>query len=196
MKLRESGMPDEAFWETLFAVDLILDRLEIDRRLRDVVELGCGYGTFSLPVARRISGQLHTFDIAADMVARTRVRAQAEGLGNIVCETRDVFLTGFGVPSETQDCCLLFNILHGEEPLQLLKEAARVIRPGGFVHVIHWRHDPATPRGPSMEIRPHPEQIAAWAAQTGHLVAVDPTLNLPPWHYGLRFLKSSTQGHL
>jgi len=56
MKLRDSGMPDEAFWETLFDVDLILDRLEIDKRLGDVLEMGCGYGTFTLPVARRISG--------------------------------------------------------------------------------------------------------------------------------------------
>jgi len=30
MKLRESGMPDEAYWETLFDVPLILDRLGID----------------------------------------------------------------------------------------------------------------------------------------------------------------------
>jgi len=49
-------MPNEAFWETLFDVDLILDRLEIDKRLGDVLEMGCGYGTFTLPVARRISG--------------------------------------------------------------------------------------------------------------------------------------------
>ena len=27
MKLRESGMPEEAFWETLLDVPLILDRL-------------------------------------------------------------------------------------------------------------------------------------------------------------------------
>jgi SAM-dependent methyltransferase len=195
MKLRESGMPDEAFWETLFDVELILDRLEIDRRVHDVVELGCGYGTFTLPVARRVTGQLHTFDIAADMVARTRERAKVEKITNAVCELRDVFLAGFGVPAQSQDACLLFNILHGEEPLRLLKEAARVVRSGGFVHVIHWRHDPAKPRGPNLEIRPHPEQIANWAAQTGLLFPVGSTLNLPPWHYGLRLVKSSIQRH-
>lgn len=42
MKLRESSMPEEAYWETLFDVPQILDRLEIDSRLKDVVELGCG----------------------------------------------------------------------------------------------------------------------------------------------------------
>lgn len=193
MKLRESGMPDEKFWESLFDVELILDRLRIDQSLQEIVELGCGYGTFTLPVARRIAGRLHTFDIAEEMVARTAERAKAEKLDNVVCEMRDVFLTGFGVPSESQDACLLFNILHGEEPMRLLNEAARVVRPGGFVHVIHWRHDSATPRGPSLAIRPHPEQIAAWAAHTGQLFAAGPTMNLPPWHYGLRLVKDSSQ---
>jgi tRNA G46 methylase TrmB len=53
MKLRESGMPEEAYWETLLDAPLILDRLGVDARLRDVVELGCGYGTFAIPVAKR-----------------------------------------------------------------------------------------------------------------------------------------------
>ena len=62
MKLRESGMPEENYWETLLEVDLILDRLGFDATLRDVVELGCGYGTFTLPW-RRISGIIETLDI-------------------------------------------------------------------------------------------------------------------------------------
>ena len=37
MKLRESGMPEEVYWETLFDVPLILDRLGIDALLKDVV---------------------------------------------------------------------------------------------------------------------------------------------------------------
>jgi SAM-dependent methyltransferase len=191
MKLRESGMPEEAYWESLFAPDLILDRLEIGGRLHEVVELGCGYGTFSLPVARRISGLLRTFDIDSAMVARTIERAKAERICNIACEQRDVFLHGFGIPSESQDACLLFNILHAEEPLRLLNEAARVVRLGGFVHVIHWRHDPATPRGPSLEIRPRPKQVLDWAEQTNRLVLSGSPLDLPPWHYGIRFVKRS-----
>ncbi len=191
MKLRESGMPEEVYWESLFNPDLILDRLEIGGRLHGVVELGCGYGTFSLPVARRISGRLRTFDIDPAMVARTIERAEAERICNIACAPRDVFLNGFGIPPDSQDACLLFNILHAEEPLRLLNEAARVIRPGGFVHVIHWRHDPATPRGPSLQIRPHPEQVVAWADQTKRLVLSGSPLDLPPWHYGISLFKRS-----
>ena len=74
----------------------------------------------------------------------------------------------------------------------LLNEAARVVRPAGFVAVIHWRYDPATPRGPTMEIRPRPEQIIEWASQIGLLDTHDPVLDLPPWHYGIRFQRNAT----
>ncbi len=43
MKVRESGMPEEAYWESLFDIETILDRLGIDGSLGDVIELGCGY---------------------------------------------------------------------------------------------------------------------------------------------------------
>lgn len=186
MKLRESGMPEEAYWETLFNVPLILDRLSIDATLENVVELGCGYGTFTLPVARRIRGILEAVDIEPAMVERTRQRARAAGLSNLLCTVRDVMTEGFGGVPGSRDACLLFNILHGEEPVRLLTEAARAVRPGGWVLVIHWRYDPATPRGPALDLRPRPEQILAWAAATSWLEPVGPVLDLPPWHYGLR----------
>lgn len=186
MRLRESGMPEEAYWETLLDVELILDRLEIDQRSRNVVEMGCGYGTFTLPVARRISGVLTTFDIDPVMIERTRQRAAQAGVSNVVYVVDDVFANGFCGEPASKDACLLFNILHCEQPVRLLAEAARVVCPTGFVHVIHWRYDPATPRGPSMEIRPRPEQIIQWARMAGLSVS-GPVLDLPPWHYGIRF---------
>jgi SAM-dependent methyltransferase len=187
MKLRESGMPEESYWETLFDVELILDRLGVDSALRDVVELGCGYGTFTIPVARRIAGTIETFDIEPEMIARTERRAAEAGLRNVHCHLRDVLLGGFGLSPGSRDACLLFNILHGEEPVRLLSEAARAVRPGGFVYVIHWRYDPQTPRGPDMSIRPRPEQIVSWAEATYLLKPAGDLIDLPPWHYGWRF---------
>jgi len=193
MKLRESGMPEEAYWETLFDVPLILDRLGIDARLENVVELGCGYGTFTIPVARRIAGVLTTFDIDGGMIERTRHRAAAAGARNVLYVVRDVFADGFGGEAGSKDASLLFNILQCEEPLRLLAEGARVVRPGGAVLVIHWRYDPATPRGPNLEIRPRPEQIAGWAEETGLLEAEGPVIDLPPWHYGLRLQRGKSE---
>lgn len=179
-------MPEEAYWEMLLDVNLILDRLGVDHTLQNVVELGCGYGTFTLPVARRICGILETVDIEPAMIERTRLRAHEAGLSNIVCKQRDVMADGFGGVPESRDACLLFNILHCEEPARLLAEAARAVRPGGWVLVIHWRHDPATPRGPALDIRPQPQQILDWAGETGQLSPAGPRIELPPWHYGLR----------
>ncbi len=186
MKMRDSGMPDEAYWESLLDVPAILDRIGVDGTLRDVVELGCGYGTFSLPLARRIAGTLTTVDVEPEMVRRTRERAAAEGVTNIRCQLRDVMKEGFGVSDGSQDAALLFNILHCEQPVTLLSEAARAVRPGGSVLVIHWRHDPATPRGPALDIRPLPQQIIGWAEQTGCLKLDASALDLPPWHYGMK----------
>lgn len=190
MRLRESGMPEEAYWESLFDVETVLDRLGVGKSLRNVAELGCGFGTFTLPVARRIGGILTAIDIDPEMVARTTRRSSEEGLSNIACREADVLADGFGVAPHSQDACLLFNILHCEEPVRILTEAARIVRPKGSVLIIHWRFDPSTPRGPSLEIRPRPEQIIEWARETRLLRIMEPILDLPPWHYGVRFVKN------
>jgi hypothetical protein len=86
---------------------------------------------------------------------------------------------------------ILFNILHIEDPLGLLGEARRILRNRGTVAAIHWRHDIDTPRGPTLEIRPRPEQCAFWAEQAGFR-ASGGVLDLPnsPWHWGMRLEKS------
>ena len=191
MKYRESGMPPQDYWEALLDAALILDRFGFDAATGDVAELGCGYGTFTVPLARRIGGIVHAFDIDTEMIAHTRRRAAEAGLTNIRAAQRDVFADGFGLPDGVCDACLLFNILHSEAPVEMLREAQRVIRPGGTVTVIHWRSDIATPRGPSAEIRPLPEQILAWAGDTGGLAAAEPSFLLPPWHYGVKLRKTA-----
>jgi SAM-dependent methyltransferase len=112
MKLRESGMPPQDFWEMLFDVPRILDAFGFGSETRDVAELGCGYGTFTLPLADRIGGIVHTVDIDAAMVAATMARATAAGIANIAAQARDAMLDGFGRPPGSCDAALLFNILH------------------------------------------------------------------------------------
>ena len=82
-------------------------------------------------------------------------------------------------------------ILHAENPVALLREALRVLRPGGKVAVIHWTHDATTPRGPDLSIRPRPEQCRTWIQQTGFEIVM-PTIALPPHHYGLLGRKPHT----
>ncbi|MEX2044697.1 MAG: class I SAM-dependent methyltransferase [Opitutus sp.] len=189
MKLRDSGMPERDYWETLLDVPLILDRFGFGSDTGDVAELGCGYGTFTVPLARRIRGTIHAFDIEAGMVEATRQRAMSAGIQNVRTARRDVLADGFGLAEDSCDACLLFNILHGESPVDLLREAGRIVRPGGSVSVIHWRSDIITPRGPAADIRPKPEKILQWTALSGNLVAGQAVFLLPPWHYGVRLKK-------
>lgn len=185
MKVRESGMPEEPLWASFFDPDTILPRLGLTSACRDAVEVGCGYGTFTIPAARIIAGTLHAFDIEPDMIDSTHLKAQAAGLGNVRLYLRDVIADGFGLPDASTDYVMLFNILHAERLELLLAETYRVLRAGGKLGIIHWNYDPSTPRGPSMEIRPRPQQCRQWAEQAGFRLLPPGMLDLPPYHYGM-----------
>ncbi len=187
MKVPDSGMPDETYWESLFDIDLILERLGLDPSVRDVAELGCGYGTFTLPVARRIAGRVHTYDLEPEMCSHTQRRAGEAGISNIQVNLRDVINDGFGLDDAYCYACLLFNILHCPEAPALLNEAARIVRPSGRVLVIHWRSDVRTPRGPALEVRPRYEHVLAWAESAG--LTASPEILLPSWHFGVILTK-------
>jgi SAM-dependent methyltransferase len=79
---------------------------------------------------------------------------------------------------------MVFNLLHIDDPVALLREAFRVLMPEGKLGIIHWNVDPATPRGPSLEIRPTPDQCRAWAEEAGfRFVRHEP--GIARWHWGL-----------
>ena len=145
MKVRDSGMPPPEYWESLFDVPAILDGLGFDAAITDAAELGCGYGTFTVPVAQRICGKLHAYDIDPEMIAVCRNRLAAAAISNTALNERDVIATGFGLPAAGVDAVLLFNILHLENPAALLTASADVLRPGGRIMVLHWRSDITTP---------------------------------------------------
>lgn len=189
MYLRESSMPPQDYWESLFDADAIVARFGLRG---DVAELGCGYGTFTLPLARRNRGTVHAIDIDPLMAATVQRRAANAGLNNIQVEIRDVMTQGFGLPDASCDGVMLFNILHGESPLHLLGEASRILKVNGTLAVIHWRSDVETPRGPNLAIRPLPEQIMMWALQVGGLELREPSFSLPPWHFGLAFVRKAS----
>lgn len=185
MKVRDSGMPDAAFWESLFDVELILDRMAVNSCIRGLAEFGCGYGTFTLPAARRISGSLHAFDVDDEAMALARARAAAAGLANITFLHRDFLEDGTGLPDACVDYVMLFNILHHERPAEITKEALRILRPGGLAGVIHWIHSATTPRGPALDIRPKPEALINLLRESGFQPAPAAPIELPPWHFGI-----------
>ena len=184
-RVRDSGVPAQEQWEGYFDPPGILDALGCRNLCGDVVEFGCGYGTFAIPAARRTSGTVVALDIDPAMVAATAQRAAREGLTNLIAQQRDFVAAGCGQPARSVRFALLLNILHLEEPLTLLREAHRVLRPDGAVGVIHWNRDARTPRGPPLEIRPSPADCRQWAAAAGFGRAEQRVLPGTPWHWGM-----------
>ena len=121
------------------------------------------------------------------MIRITREVAEKQGLSNVQTVLRDFVAEGTGLNNESVDYVMLFNILHIEDPGALLREAWRILRRGGKLGIIHWNYDPATPRGPSMDIRPKPEQCIQWAREAGFSGPVQ--YDLKPYHYGIVLTK-------
>ncbi|MFN5274955.1 MAG: class I SAM-dependent methyltransferase [Planctomycetota bacterium] len=185
MKTRESGMPPEEMWQSFFDPNGVLTKLGLDSNCRDVLEFGCGYGTFTIPAAQRIRGTVYAIDIEPEMLANTGAKSKAFGAANIELLQRDFVVDGSGLADRTVDYVMLFNILHAQERMALLREARRVLRPHGKLAIIHWNFDASTPRGPSMSIRPKPGECRAWAEEVGFAAISPADIDLPPYHYGL-----------
>ena len=137
MKARESGMPDEQMWDRFFDTDAILDGLGICDLSGNIVDLGCGYGTFSLPTARKNKGMIYALDIEKEMIQAVQKKASEAGLRNIHAVCRDFIMEGSGLPDNSCEYVMLFNILHAEYPLKILAEAKRILTLGGRAGIIH-----------------------------------------------------------
>lgn len=183
VKVRDSGMPDRVFWESFFEPSEILRLLSFPAT-GDVVDFGCGYGTFTLAAAALTTGTVYGIDIDPEMVRATKNGAQHAGLANVRVIERDFVTYGADLPPESCSYAMLCNILHSEDAVGLLRKAHEVLRPGARVGVIHWIADPSTPRGPPLAIRPAPQQCRQWMQAAGFDL-VGSVVQLPPYHYGL-----------
>jgi len=180
-------MPEESDWEQFFDAGCIIETMECARTGKEsIAEFGSGYGTFTIPAAMRTSGTVRAFEIEQQLVTHVQERAMSLGLTNIIVMTRDIVAEGTSIPSESVDHVMIYNLLHIEGPIGLLMEACRILRPGGTASIIHWKFDSATPRGPSMNIRPKPEQCRGWAEAAGFdFLRYQDLAKCCAYHYGL-----------
>lgn len=151
----------------------------------DVVEFGCGYGTFTLPAAQAVAGQVLALDIEPGLVAATADKARAAGLSNVTAEVRDFQADGCGLADGRAGYVMLFNIFHIENPVGLLREAFRVLAPGGKAGLIHWRGDVESPRDPLLAIRPTADQCKVWGEDAGLGFVRYESLCCCSWHWEL-----------
>lgn len=188
MKVDDSGMPEEAYWNSLFDIDGIVDWLAISKNNATIVEIGCGYGTFTLPIAKKSTGEVYTFDIEPSMIKIAQENVRKAGLSNVTFRLRDVLEQGTGLESSCADMVLLFNILHFNERRVLIEEAARILRNGGIVVILHWRKDIPTPRGPALKVRPDQSDILS-ASEGLNLYFHGNSKILEPYHWGVQLIK-------
>jgi ubiquinone/menaquinone biosynthesis C-methylase UbiE len=188
MKVTDSGMPEETYWNSLFNIPLILEWLNIKSVSGPMVEVGCGYGTFTLPIAKKTTDKVYAFDIEPTMIETTQRYMQQAGIQNVQFLQRDIIEHGSGLESNSVGLVLLFNILHFTERRIMLEEASRILKPSGTIAIIHWRKDIATPRGPSLHLRPDKQIIL------DSIVGLDLSFDgndriLEPYHWGIQLIK-------
>jgi len=188
MKVIDSGMPEESYWNSLFDIPRIVDWLDLKNIVGPIVEIGCGYGTFTVPIAKKTNNQVLTFDIEPSMIEIARKNVQQSGITNVQFSLRDILETGTGLESNSVGMILLFNILHCDGRRVMLEEASRILKPSCVAAIIHWRKDIKTPRGPIVHMRPDQETIL------GSINGLDLHFKgnskiLEPYHWGIQLIK-------
>lgn len=117
-------------------LDDYLDAMSIERTAR-VLDMGCGTGLAARAIARRegFSGHVIGVDLSPYLVAAAKRLASDERLaGRVKFSAGDVRKLNFSDGSF--DAVIAHTLLsHVEDPLAVLKEAARLVRPGGMIGI-------------------------------------------------------------
>jgi SAM-dependent methyltransferase len=182
MKIRESDLPEEEEWVKFFDPAKTLRLLGVSENVFDVADFGCGYGTFTIPAAKIIKGKIYAIDIEPEMIEVVKNKARKNNLSNVVPMLRDFMSEGSGLEDSSVDFVMLFNILHAEKPVNLLREAFRILRVGGKVGIIHWIYDEPI-SGLPLDIKPRSEDCKGWGESVGF--SFEQEFNLKPYHFGI-----------
>jgi ubiquinone/menaquinone biosynthesis C-methylase UbiE len=190
-----TAMPDLDWWQALWPdPGYVIAALGVAADM-DVVDLCCGYGLFTAPLAR-LARRVIAVDIDPEMIARARERLTAAGASNCAFVVRDAYEIADMV-SGPVDFVLIANTFHGvPEKTRLAKAVGAVLTPGGRLAIVNWHRRPreettvlGRPRGPKSELRMTPEAVLAAVTPTGLRHAR--TIELPPYHYGIVFTSNA-----
>ncbi len=130
-----------------------------------VLDLGCGEGRYTLPLASRVGpqGTVYAVDLWEEGLAVLRDKAGQEDLANIRIVHADVSRS-LPLPDACVDVALMATVLHdlagAGQARGALAELNRLVKPGGRLAVIEFKKL-AGPPGPPLAIRLAPEEVAA-----------------------------------
>ncbi len=98
-----------------------------------LVDCGCGTGSITVGLAEAVSpGEVTGIEISSSDVDLARERGKQGGHTNLRFEVADVYELPF--PNESVDATFFHAIVgHLNDPVRVLREAHRVLKPGGVV---------------------------------------------------------------
>lgn len=185
-------MPDRDWWSALWPdPEATLRALGITPDMT-VLDLCCGDGWFTAPLAALTGGRCYGLDIDSNMLAKAReeaARAGAQVAGWIEGDARNLP----ALLPEKVDFVFVANTFHGVPDQSALATAvAAILKPDGRFAIVNWHAKPReeTPvlgeiRGPRTEMRMTPDQTRAVVEPAGF--KLDELIELPPFHYGAVF---------
>ncbi len=109
-------------------MNLISERIDSDRKI-ELLDLGCGTGRFSIPIANRLGYIVTGADNSEEMVLKARKKDEA----NLVeWDIQDA--TSLSYPDASFDAVFMSHLLHHvDNPSDIIEECYRVLRPGGTI---------------------------------------------------------------
>ena len=187
-----TAMPDREWWQALWPDPTSVLRALGIRPGMTVVDLCCGDGYFTAPLAALARGELYALDLDPALLALAQGETTRQGLKArqwICADARNIDRL---VPEKVH-FVLLANTFHGVPHKAVLARAvAAVLKPGGLFALINWHPLPreqtqvlGQPRGPSTSLRMAPEQVRKILEPAGFVL--DEVVELPPYHYGALF---------
>lgn len=114
------------------------------------VDLGCGTGTFALPIAEIVGklGKVFAIDDSDAMLGTLKSRKPPKSIMPVKADFIET-----GLDDAIAEFCMAAFILHEtKEPQKVLDEAYRLLKPGGRLLAMEWRAEYDSP-GPPQKIR-------------------------------------------
>jgi SAM-dependent methyltransferase len=189
-----TGMPDPGWWEALWPEPAgVLDQIGMTHGM-SVIDLCCGDGWFTLPIARR-TAWVFAIDIDPKLLATARMRLADRALTNGSFIEGDAFDVAKLV-SQPVDFVFLANAFHGvPDGPRLARGVHDSLKPSGLFAIVNWHARPrekttvlGEARGPATELRMRPEATVGAVKPSGFNLTK--LVDVSPYHYAAVFQRA------